>query len=197
MMVKFPKHERDWYSLTFILVALCSHGGCVVFLKQLLTFTLLVSASVGASAAKIYGYVENVRINPSASVVKAKLDTGAKSASLDAIEIKEFDKGGETWISFKIPTDGDDILMTKKLVRYVFIKKRADEKKFRQYQKPIRRPIVMMDVTLSTITKKIEVNLTNRGHFNYSLLLGRKALIAFDAAVDPALTLTSELQPSR
>ncbi len=33
--------------------------------------------------------------------------------------------------------------------------------------------------------KTIEVNLTDRSNFNYPLLLGRKALIAFDAIVDP------------
>jgi len=42
--------------------------------------------------------------------------------------------------------------------------------------------------------QSIKVNLTNRKRFIYPLLLGRDAIIAFNGAVDPALTFTLKNQ---
>lgn len=55
---------------------------------------------------------------------------------------------------------------------------------------PIKRPVVLLNLQLGDQIKAIRVNLTNRKRFIYPLLLGRDAIIAFNGAVDPALTFT-------
>ncbi len=147
-------------------------------------------------AANIYGYVEKVQIDPGQYIVKAKLDTGAVSASLDAINIKEFKKNGIKWISFDIPRDEGNIHLERKLLRYVRIKARRGEVKKGFKRRAIRRPVVKMILTLGHQTKEVAVNLANRNHFNYPLLLGRKPLILFNVVVDPGQAFVSTLKTS-
>lgn len=51
---------------------------------------------------------------------------------------------------------------------------------------PIKRPIVLINVKIGEKIRAIPVNLTNRKRFNYPLLLGRDAIIAFNGLVDPS-----------
>ena len=149
-------------------------------------------------AAHIYGYIEKVQIDPSKYIVKAKLDTGAVSASLDAINVNEFIKDGIKWVSFDIPRDAGNIHLERKLVRYVRIKNRSGEMKKGLKHIATRRPVVNMLLTLGNQTKAVAVNLANRQNFNYPLLLGRRPLIIFNIAVDPAKTFVATLkQPNK
>lgn len=146
-------------------------------------------------AIHIYGYVEKVLINPGSIIVKAKLDTGAVSASLNAVNIVEFMKEGKKWVRFEIPQDsGENIRLERKLIKHVKIKTRHGEVKKGFRKRAIRRPVVKMELTLGSETKEVEVNLANRQEFNYPLLLGRKPLIHFNIAVDPAQTFVSTLK---
>ena len=54
----------------------------------------------------------------------------------------------------------------------------------------MRRPVVLMNIRLGNKTRTIRVNLTNRKHFIYPMLLGREAILAFDGVVDPNLKYT-------
>lgn len=159
----------------------------VSFVVTLLTPLMLFASSQ-------YGYVEKVKISPGNIIVKAKLDTGAVLASLDAIHVKMFKKNKQDWVRFEVPQDKDNILMERPLVRYVNIKTRSGERKAGLFQRHLRRPVVRLAVTIGHRTKEIEVNLANRKRFNYPLLLGREALITFNAAVDPRLTFTQKLK---
>ena len=145
-------------------------------------------------AAQILGYVEKVRVEPGNFISKAKLDTGAVSASLSAIRIKEFTREGKKWVKFEIPQENGNIQLERELVRHVRIKSRSGEVKNNFFRRSIRRPVVRMQLTIGNKVKEVEVNLTNRKDFNYPLLLGRKPLIKFNIAVDPALTFVSHLK---
>ena len=49
---------------------------------------------------KIIGAIENVRLVPPHIVLKARIDTGAKTTSIDARDITPFERNGEEWVRF-------------------------------------------------------------------------------------------------
>lgn len=52
--------------------------------------------------------------------------------------------------------------------------------------------MVELQLCLGKQQRTVEVNLVDRSHFNYPLLIGAKALREFDAAVDPAKRYTAK-----
>ncbi len=141
-------------------------------------------------ALTTYGYLERVTVFPGELSLKAKLDTGAKSASLNAKHIKIIKRGGRKWVRFDVPQDNETLRFETRLIRYVSIKTRHGEKKMNQTGDSFKRPVVMMQMALGGKMEEVEVNLANRERFNYPLLLGRSALIKFEALINPALKFT-------
>lgn len=162
--------------------------------KNLLIISVMCLMPCLAHAVNTFGYVEKVRINPGNTTLKAKLDTGAVSASLNAINIKIINKGTQKWVHFDVPQSEGVMHLERKLVKFVGIKKRYSEKKGALKHPLTLRPVVKMQLTLGCETKNIDVNLANRQTFNYPLLLGRKALIMFKVAVNPSKTFVSTLK---
>lgn len=135
-----------------------------------------------------YGYVEKATLVDKNLILSAKLDTGAKSASLNATNITEFDVNGTPYLRFTVPAKDKDYIFESPYIGKVKIKVREQEGG--TAHAPIKRPVVMLKLQLGDKIRTIRVNLTNRKRFIYPLLLGRDAIIAFNGAVDPALTFT-------
>jgi hypothetical protein len=81
-------------------------------------------------------------------------------------------------ITFKLTSKGGkEIILTKKVVRWVSIRRRGGGS--------IVRPVVMLDLCIAGRVVRGEVNLADRSGFNYPLLIGRnmlkKAAISIDA----------------
>lgn len=139
----------------------------------------------------VYGYIEKVVLVDKQLPISAKLDTGAKSASLNAKAIREVSLDGKPYLRFIVPSKTGDQEFTCEYLGEVKIKIRSGESRIAPVSKTaIRRPVVKMAVRLGDQTRYIRVNLTNRKRFNYPLLLGREALITFNGIVDPALKFT-------
>jgi hypothetical protein len=145
-----------------------------------------------ADDAKItYGYLERATLLDSKLMLKAKLDTGAKSASLYAKKIRHIDINGKAFLQFVVPTKSGEIPFTCAYVGDVSIKARSGEIAGVRIKNPyITRPVVSMPVQLGQETRTIRVNLAYRKRFTYPLLLGREALVAFNGVVDPAKKFT-------
>jgi hypothetical protein len=142
--------------------------------------------ATSASAKKIAGYVEKVWIFPGRITIHAKLDTGAKTSSLNAAEIETFRKMSEDWVRFTIEgRTGRRITIERPVVRTVKIK--------RHFDKQQKRPVVELDICLDNLIKRTEVNLVDRSGFNYQMLIGRRFLKG-EFLVDPASSF--QLQPS-
>lgn len=158
----------------------------------LFIFTSLLTGPIMAkSEAQIYGYVEKATLVDKNLTLSAKLDTGAKSASLNAVNITEIDVKGVPYLRFTVPTKNGDHLFECEYIGKVKIKVRASEANPGQLKSaPIKRPVVLLNLKLGDKVRAIQVNLTNRKRFLYPLLLGRDAIIDFDGAVDPSLTFT-------
>lgn len=139
----------------------------------------------------IYGYVEKTTLLDKNLTLSAKLDTGAKSSSLSAINIQQFEKNGVTYLRFTVPSKTGDVEFVSEYVGRVKIKARAGERLIPGAKPtPIKRPVVLIRIQLGDKLRSIAVNLTNRKRFNYPLLLGRDAINLFHGLVDPSATFT-------
>jgi hypothetical protein len=164
-------------------------------MKLTLCFFLILSSVTGQVMANnekiIYGYVEKVTLLGKNLSLPAKLDTGAKSASLNAINIREIDINGVPFLRFTVPTKTGEVLFECEYIGKVKIKARAGESSTSRAKPGIlSRPIVLMHLQLGNKARAIQVNLTNRKRFIYPLLLGRDAIKDFDGIIDPALSFT-------
>lgn len=119
----------------------------------------------------LIGGIENVYLDPPGLEFSARIDTGAKTSSLNAIDIVEFERDGKPFVKFKLthPETGELLELTRRLRRYVRIKERGD----RDAQ---RRPVVKMRVALANIDEQIDFTLENRSKFKYQVLIGRNFL---------------------
>lgn len=142
----------------------------------------------------IFGRYEVVTIAELDSVpIKAKLDTGAFTASLNAVEIEYFDKDGDDWVRFTPVIDGQELREREMpLLKISRIKQRAEEGDDSDDIASSKRPVVEMTLCIGKKQEVIEVNLTNRGHFTYPLLLGAKSLRQLKALVDAGRRYTIE-----
>jgi hypothetical protein len=121
---------------------------------------------VAQNERRTIGYIENVVIEPGNLQVKAKIDTGAKSSSIDAINILPFQRDGKQWVRFIVVVDGDKRRYFEiPVVRTVGVR-RAGAPVHRRY-------VVEMGICLGGIYKKTDVNLVNRKGMNYRMLIGR------------------------
>jgi len=153
--------------------------------------SLLTGPIMAKSETQIYGYVEKATLIDKNLTLSAKLDTGAKSASLNATNISQIEVKGVPYLRFTVPTKEGDHIFEAEYIGKVKIKVRENEANPGLLKStPMKRPVVLLHIKLGDKVRAIQVNLTNRKRFIYPLLLGRDAIIDFNGAVDPALTFT-------
>ncbi|WP_191864278.1 RimK/LysX family protein, partial [Pseudomonas viridiflava] len=99
---------------------------------------------------------------------------------------------GDDWVRFRLATkDADSKVYEHKVSRISKIKGRSEgDDEDDEVIDPTKRPVVDMELCLGSKKRTVEVNLVDRSHFNYPLLIGAKALREFDAAVNPARRYT-------
>lgn len=157
---------------------------------SLITGTTMTHAAPKTTPS-VFGYIEKVTLVENDLTVSAKLDTGAKSASLNALNIKEVKKNGKTYLSFTVPSKQGDKHFECEYVGKVNIKNRAEERAAAKLiRQSVKRPVVLMQVKLGNQTQLIRVNLTNRRHFIYPMLLGRESITAFNGIINPSQRYT-------
>ncbi|MGJ7456435.1 ATP-dependent zinc protease family protein [Halomonas sp. MA07-2] len=140
---------------------------------MLLAGFLLVGAAPTALADKVFGWVERATIEPWGVAVKAKLDSGALTSSLDARDIESFEHEGEEWVRFRLKLEdtasGESFSEKLELPLYRDLRVRGaggrDE-----------RPVVLMKVCLGDTVYEEQFSLRDREEMNYPLLLGRRTL---------------------
>ena len=163
--------------------------------KLCLSVMLFNICSVFAANTTLFGNSESVILSPGNITLEAKLDTGAESASLDATQIEEFEKDDQKWVSFKVPLRqaGKVVLIPIELPleKYTYIKSRTGEMGDQKLT-TFKRPTVKMFVCLGSEEKQVLVNLANRSHFTYSMILGRTTIMQFNGVVDPKLRNTQK-----
>lgn len=148
-----------------------------------LVLALFISVAGSAEEAgiqQIYSWKEYVKVYPSGMRFKAKLDSGAKTSSLNAIGIEEFEHDGEDWVRFVIENEEEEKeTIEREIVRKVKIKEHNGASD--------RRPVVKMGICLGSLYKEVEVNLVDRSNFTTGMLIGR-TFMEEDVLIDPAST---------
>ena len=121
----------------------------------------------GASMA-ILGVLENVHIVEEDIVLDARMDTGATSSSLNALNKERFEKDGEDWIRFEIidPDDEDTrITLERPIERIVRIRRHSGDSQ--------ERPVVRMEFCIGNQLLTADTSLIDRTALTYQALIGR------------------------
>jgi hypothetical protein len=115
------------------------------------------------------GWVEKAVVYPKKFVIHAKLDTGAKTSSIDARDPEYITRDGEDWVRFSITNRKiETVIIEAPIVRHSKIKRHFGERQ--------TRPVILLDLCIGNVRKKEEVNLVDRTGMNYPLLIGRNFL---------------------
>jgi hypothetical protein len=122
-------------------------------------------------AKTVLGGIEIVHLDPPGLEFSARIDTGAQTSSLNALDIVEFERDGKPFVKFNLihPQTGEKIELTRRLRRYARVKELRS-------QESQRRPVVRMRVILADIDEQINFTLENRSRFKHQVLIGRNLL---------------------
>lgn len=162
-------------------------------MKSVFALLSLLALPVMAAEPTLYGRYEYIKLPEIGETLKAKMDTGALTASLSARDIETFTRDGEDWVRFRLATkDAGNKVYEHKVARISKIKTRSEEDDDGEGADPSKRPVVDLELCLGNVKRTVEVNLTDRSSFNYPLLIGAKALREFGAAVNPARRYTAD-----
>ena len=104
--------------------------------------------------------------------IKAKIDTGARTSSLHAFDIEQFEKNGQSFVRFKINPLQRNTTLTKTCVGLL-----VDQRQVKSSIGAKERRVVIR--TLIQVGKKkweIDLTLTNRHLMRFRMLLGRRAI---------------------
>lgn len=142
-------------------------------------------APAPATGKQIVGQLEQVYLPETGFVYRARVDSGAETASMDARNITMFERNGEEWVRFDIPhptrrkdefkEDKDEgkkaelVTMERPVKRIVrIIQSSADG-----YE---RRPVVLLKFMIGDTLREAEFTLADRSHLTHTLLIGRNIL---------------------
>ncbi|WP_051216086.1 ATP-dependent zinc protease family protein [Ferrimonas futtsuensis] len=125
----------------------------------------------GAMAKELVAAVERVHLGPGAIDFMARVDTGAAISSLHATDVRLLQSGNQQQVRFVTENHlGEQLTLTLPVV---------DTMRVRSAQGSERRYVVLLPVGFRGTQRAIKVNLKNRGHMAYRLLLGRNWLSGY------------------
>ncbi|MGY5709712.1 ATP-dependent zinc protease family protein [Vibrio cincinnatiensis] len=130
--------------------------------------TVVVLASTKTSDGKlILGEKEWVYVPALQEHFRARIDTGATTSSISAVDIVPFERDGKDWVKFRIEHDGiQSGEINLPVERWVHIRQSASEGGH-------RRPVVVTWIQIGELKEKTEFTLANRTHLTFPILLGR------------------------
>lgn len=122
----------------------------------------------------VIGWREWVQLpNLGSFLVKAKVDTGARSSSIHAVNLKYFEsKKGKSMVRFQIHPMQRSAKTTIDAEAEIF-----EFRKVRSSNGHVtRRPVIVTDLQFGGQTWPIEITLANRDEMGFRMLLGRETM---------------------
>lgn len=122
---------------------------------------------------------------PSADVpwIKAKIDTGARSSAVHAIDIERFEREGAPWVRFAIRpwqgSDEDAVTLERPIVDERLVRSSNGHSE--------ERLVVELEIVLARRRQMTEVTLSRRDEMGFRMLIGRETLL-HGYVVDPAVS---------
>ena len=136
---------------------------------RLLLLCLVIAVTVPVSAREVVGWAEVAVIHPGNLSIRAKIDTGAKTSSLNCKCHDIYEKDGEQWLRFSVDShDGTPLWLDRKVHRFAKIK--------RHFGGVQERPVIMLGICLGGVYRETEVNVIDRSGLDFPLLIGRQFL---------------------
>ena len=139
-----------------------------------------------SSDSKIIGWREWPSL-PELGIVaiKGKIDTGAKTSSLHAFDIRLQKKAAKTYVYFKVhPIQNNSKIVVNCKAPLVDKRLVSDSGGHKE-----ERFVICTTIILAGVKKTIELTLTNRASMKYRMLIGRAALKHF--YIDPTQSYLS------
>lgn len=159
------------------------------FCLSFIGFMILPHGNVQAET-KTLGWLESAYLHPWGIKLRTKLDTGAKTSSLHAVDVEKFYRQGELWVKFALPydkktdkSDQEEIILEKEVQRTVRIKDHDDASE--------ERYVIELEFCLAGKVYSTPFTLSDRSNFHYRMLLGRRTL-ENRFLVDSAKTFTTK-----
>lgn len=144
-----------------------------------------ISALSQETAKAVFGRVERVWVGNTDIVLRAKIDTGARTSSLGTDTIETFKRGDQDWVRFSfVDAAGAPVTLVRKVVRFARLKKK-------NAPGTETRPVVLLKLCVGDVFRLTQVNLVDRMRFDYPVLIGRRFLFG-KAVVDIARQYVSE-----
>lgn len=104
--------------------------------------------------------------------IKPKIDTGARSSSLHASEIEEFNKGDRLFVRFRVhPIQRKrdfGVQAEAEVLEYRNVRSSSGQK--------TRRPVILTEIRILGQSWPIELTLADRDAMGFRMLLGREAI---------------------
>lgn len=140
---------------------------------------------------QVIGQIETIYLNPPKINLPARIDTGATSSSIHAINIQPFERNGKDWIKFDIVYEDKTYSVETKLIKYI----KVVQSSTKTAQK---RAVVELELTMGKIVQNTLFTITDRSHMSYPVLIGRNALkdlLVVDVAKKNTLTPSNKKEP--
>jgi len=133
----------------------------------------------------VFGRVEHITVNPLAITYEARMDTGAQTCSMNALDIQLLERDSKKWVRFYVidPETKAKVKIERPLVRTASIKRHGSESQ--------ERPVVQMDMSIGKMRRVVEFTLTDRTKYEYPMLIGRNYLVRM-AIVDVSETFLGD-----
>ena len=124
------------------------------------------------NALPIIGWREWITLPGLGNVdIKAKVDSGARSSSIHAINVKMFEQDGEKWVRFRIHPNQrskkDAVDVEAKVLEFRSVKSSNGIAKV--------RPVILTPIELLGQIWDVELTLASRDNMGFRMLLGREA----------------------
>jgi len=136
------------------------------------------------SSKIIIGEAEYVYLPKTKLKLKARIDTGATTTSINALNIKAFERDGKRWVKFELQDEKKKVYKRSLPIYEVIQVKRHGADVQNRY-------VVKMRINLGTSSQLIRISLTDRSKFTYPVLVGRNLLRGV-AVVDVSKKYTSD-----
>ena len=138
----------------------------------------------------IVGAAEWVVLEDYKIAIKGRIDTGAATTSINALNIEEFERDGKKWVKFDLPdANGNPHKIEAKFVGYETIVQSSMQDASAKSTRPyiiqssmqgsggkMTRTYISIKIRIGNICKNAILNLANRSHMTYPILIGREFL---------------------
>jgi len=118
--------------------------------------------------------------------IKAKIDTGARTSAIHAFDIQKIKKnGGQDWLTFSVqPVQRDVNIVCRCEAQLIDIRRVTDSGGH-----TADRYFIETELQIGSLTRTIEMTLTQRTDMLFRMLLGRTAMVP-GIQVDPSLSFS-------